>query len=106
MGYRSIRFFTTSAPTASASATITYPGTHHTLNAAGSLGSQKVLLPGTDAYPGDECCVEVQNAVAQTVLVRNAADSATIDTFAASAGGARTYVWNGTAWQKKASPAA
>lgn len=102
---RRFRYFQTVTAGAIATTTIGNPCTAVSVNMAGATGVQTIVLPSSNNYAGEECNVRVYGAVAvQTVVVQSPAGT-TIDTFAASTNGARSYVFNGTAYQPSATPA-
>lgn len=102
---RRFRTFQTVTAAGAATTTITNPSTQVTVNMAGATGVQTVVLPSANNYAGVEVGVRVTGAVAvQTVLVQSPAGT-TIDTFAASTNGSRSYVFNGTAYQQASTPA-
>lgn len=102
---RILRYFQTLTAGALATTTLTNPSTMLTVNMAGASGVQTVVLPSANNYAGEVCTVRVTGAVAvHTVVVQSPAGS-TIDTFAASTNGARSYVFAGSAYVPMSVPA-
>lgn len=102
---RRFRYFQTVTAGAIATTTVANPCTQVTVNMAGATGVQTIVLPSSNNYAGEECGVRVVGAVAvQTVVVQSPA-GVTIDTFAATVNGARTYVFSGAAYQPSSVPA-
>lgn len=102
---RRYRTFQTVTAGAIATTTLTNPSTCVTVNMAAATGVQTLVLPSANNYVGVEIGVRVSGAVAvQTVVVQSPV-GVTIDTFAASTNGARSYVFNGTAYQASGTPA-
>lgn len=96
---RRYRAFSTFNAAGAATYPVAVPSTLLTVNMAGATGHQTVVLPSANNYPGEEVGVAVKGAVAvQTVIVQSPAGT-TIDTFAPSTNGLRTYVYTGAAYQ-------
>lgn len=101
---RRFRTFQTLTAGALATTTVSNPSTVVNVNMAGATGVQTLVLPSANNFVGVECGVRVSGAVAvHTVVVQSPAGT-TIDTFAASTNGARSYVFNGTAYQPIGTP--
>lgn len=102
---RRYRAFQTVTAGALATTTISNPSVCVTVNMAGATGVQTLVLPSANNYAGVEVGVRVVGAVAVHTVVVQSPSGTTIDTFAASTNGARSYVFNGTAYQAAATPA-
>jgi hypothetical protein len=102
---RRFRYFQTVTAGAIATTTVANPSTAVTVNMAAATGVQTIVLPSSNNYAGEECNVRVIGAVAVQTVVVQSPSGTTIDTFAASTNGARSYVFNGTAYQASGTPA-
>lgn len=102
---RRYRTFQTVTAGAIATTTISNPSTCVTVNMAAATGVQTLVLPSSNNYVGVEVGVRVTGAVAVQTVVVQSPSGTTIDTFAASTNGARSYVFNGTAYQSASTPA-
>jgi hypothetical protein len=102
---RIVKYFQTLTAGAIATTTLTNPSTMLSVNMAGATGVQTVVLPASNNYAGEVCAIRVLNAVAVQTVVVQSPSGTTIDTFAASTNGARTYVFTGSAYVPLSVPA-
>lgn len=78
--------------------TIANPRTFFTLQMNLATGVQTVQLPTANNQKSNICAVRVTGAVPVQTVVVQSPPGTTIDTFAASTNGTRSYVFNGTAY--------
>lgn len=83
---------------AAATWTLANPRTFLTLQMGSATGVQTVHLPTANNQRSNLCAVRVTGAVPVHTVVVQSPPGTTIDTFAASTNGTRSYVFNGTAY--------